>query len=69
MDEVGPIPDISHIRNRGKLITEADGAQYYCLGKIRIKITEHFPAKGKPIEELMADLVIHKIKEKVSKLP
>ena len=28
------------------------------------QITEHFPSDGKPIEELITDLIIHKTKEK-----
>lgn len=52
----------------GELITAANGEQYYIIGKNRIKITEHFPAKGKPIEELITDLITNKIKEKAAKL-
>ncbi len=48
----------------GELITAATGEQYYIIGKNRIKITEHFPVSGKPIEELITDLITHKIKEK-----
>lgn len=52
----------------GELITAANGEQYYIIGKNRIKITEHFPANGKPIEELITDLIAHKIKEKSAKI-
>lgn len=52
---------------RGELMTAADGKQYYIIGKNKIKITEHFPAKGKPIEELIIDLITNKIKEKAAK--
>ena len=48
----------------GELVTATTGEQYYIIGKNRIKITEHFPASGKPIEELIIDLITHKIKEK-----
>lgn len=48
----------------GEVMTVSNGEQYYVIGKDRIKITEHFPASGKPIEELIADLITHKIKEK-----
>ena len=48
----------------GELVTAATGEQYYIIGKNRIKITEHFPANGKPIEELITDMITHKIKEK-----
>ena len=47
-----------------KTITAEYGTQYFVMGKHRIKITEHFPGDGKPIEELITDLIIHKIKEK-----
>ena len=52
----------------GELITAANGEQYYIIGKNRIKITDHFPANGKPIEELITDLITHKTKEKVAKI-
>lgn len=51
----------------GQTVTTETGEQYYILGKNRIKITEHFPASGKPIDELVTDLIIHKIKEKAGK--
>lgn len=51
----------------GELITAANGEQYYIIGNNRIKITEHFPVSGKPIEELITDLIIHKIREKAAK--
>ena len=40
-----------------------NGSQYYIIGKNRIKITEHFPAGGKQLDELISELIIHKIKE------
>lgn len=56
-------------RNKmGELITAANGEQYYIIGNNRIKITEHFPASGKPIEELITDLIAHKIREKAVKI-
>ena len=51
----------------GRTITTETGEQYYITGRERIKITEHFPASGKHLEELITDLVVYKIKEKVSK--
>lgn len=47
----------------GRTITE-NGEQYFVVGKNRIKITEHFQPEGKPIEELVEDLINRKIKEK-----
>lgn len=52
----------------GELITAATGEQYYIIGKNRIKITEHFPTNGKPIEELITDLITHKIREKAAEI-
>lgn len=46
----------------GQTVTE-NGEQYYLVGKNRIKITEHFQPEGKPIEELVTDLITQKIKE------
>lgn len=51
----------------GEIVTGSDGKQYYVIGKDRIRITEHFPASGKPLDELIADLIIQKIKEKAVK--
>lgn len=51
----------------GEIVTGSDGKQYYVIGKDRIRITEHFPASGKPLDELIADLIIQKIKEKATK--
>ena len=44
-----------------------NGEQYYIIGKNRIKITEHFPTSGKQIDELIIDLIAHKIREKAGK--
>lgn len=52
----------------GELVTAANGEQYYIIGKNRIKITEHFPANGKPIEELITDLITRKIREKAAEI-
>lgn len=50
----------------GPIPTEAE-EQYFIMGKNRIKITEHFPTDGKQLGELIADLVIQKIKENAGK--
>ena len=52
----------------GELVTAANGEHYDLIGQNRIKITEHFPINGKPIEELITDLITHKIKEKAAKI-
>ena len=51
----------------GQTVTTESGEQYFIMGKNRIKITEHFPASGKPIDELITDLIVQKIKEKSGK--
>ena len=50
----------------GKTV-EINGEQYYIIGRNRIKITEHFPVDGKPIEELVTGLIINKIRENARK--
>jgi len=49
------------------LIVTVNEQQYFIMGKNRIKITEHFPATGKQVDELIADLIENKIKGKVGK--
>lgn len=51
----------------GYTVTSEDGEQYFIMGKNRIKITEHFPPDGKPIEELVTALIENKIKENTGK--
>ena len=55
-----PTPD----RARGKTIEE-NGTEYFEYNNVRIKITEHFPNDGKRIDELITELIRHKVKEKV----
>lgn len=55
-------PDID-----GLTVTTETGEQYFIMGKNRIKITEHFSPSGKPIEELVTDLIVQKIKENSGK--
>ena len=52
----------------GEVITAATGEQYYIIGKNKIKITEHFPASGKQLDELIMDLITQKIKEKAAEI-
>lgn len=51
----------------GLTVTTPTGEQYFIMGKNRVKITEHFPTDGKQLDELIADLVIQKIKENAGK--
>lgn len=52
----------------GLTVTTETGEQFFIIGKNRIKITEHFSANGKQLDELVTDLIIHKIKENVGKI-
>lgn len=54
-------------RQKGITVTDANGYQYYVLGKTRIKITEHFIDNGKSIDNLLSDLIQAKIKEEITK--
>ncbi len=38
---------------------DEDGQEYFYIGKNRIKITEHFPEKGKTMGELIEDLILY----------
>ena len=39
----------SNNKNSGTLLTEKDGTQYFVMGKVRIKESEHFAQDGKPV--------------------
>lgn len=52
---------------RGQTIEE-NGQEYFVIGNLKIKITEHFPDNGKEIQELVAELITHKIKENVIRI-
>ena len=43
----------------GFLFTDTDGTQYFVMGKIRIKVSEHFAKDGKPIGTLLQDVIQH----------
>lgn len=43
----------------GRLIVGEDGAQYFICGKSRIKVSEHFASEGKPLSELLEDVIQH----------
>lgn len=43
----------------GTLQMMADGIQYFVIGKNRIRITEHFAEKGKPLDALMVNVIQH----------
>lgn len=41
------------------LFTDTDGTEYFVMGKIRIKVSEHFAKNGKPIGTLLEDVIQH----------
>ena len=43
----------------GQVIKEENGTQYFVCGNNRIKISEHFAAGGKPLGDLIVDVVRH----------
>ncbi len=43
----------------GTMLTAADGTQYFVIGKVRIKVSEHFAENGKPLDSLLEDVIQH----------
>ncbi len=43
----------------GQLVTMENGTQYFVCGNNRIKISEHFATKGRPLGELIVDVIQH----------
>ena len=46
----------------GKVMKAENGKQYFVYGNSRIKISEHFAMGGKPIGDLIVDVVRHTAK-------
>lgn len=49
----------SNTNNSGAMLTATDGTQYFIMGKIRIKVSEHFAEDGKPLNSLLEDVIQH----------
>ena len=49
----------SNNKNSGTLLTEKDGTQYFVMGKVRIKVSEHFAQDGKSLDSLLEDVIQH----------
>ena len=49
----------SNNENSGTLLTEKDGTQYFVMGKVRIRVSEHFAENGKPLNSLLEDVIQH----------
>ena len=43
----------------GQVIQAENGTQYFVCGRNRIKISEHFAAGGRPLDDLIVDVVRH----------
>ena len=58
---------MNNIPTEGRTVIE-NGEQYFIMGKNKIKIVEHFPDEGKQLDELITDLIAHKMKEKSAEI-
>nr|DAL75893.1 MAG TPA: hypothetical protein [Caudoviricetes sp.] len=47
--------------DNGALHSTEDDAQYFVIGKVRIKISEHFAKEGKPFTSLLEDVILHAV--------
>ena len=54
------------IQQTGQLVTMGDGTQYFICGNNRIKISEHFAAEGRPLGDLIVDVIQHTADKGVS---
>ena len=50
----------NNTNNSGTMLTAADGTQYFVMGKIRIKVSEHFAENGKPLMIYLYQRVLYK---------
>ena len=44
---------------KGQFLRKENGVQYFICGKSRIKVSEHFATEGRPLGELIADVIRH----------
>ena len=42
--------------------TELNGEKFFYIGNIRIKVSEHFNKDGKPLEDLLEDVIKYSAK-------
>lgn len=47
------------IQQTGQFVTMENCAQYFVCGNNRIKISEHFAAEGRPLGDLIVDVIQH----------
>ncbi len=48
------------LENTSFYVTEPDGTQYFYCGDTRIKVSEHFAETGKPMSDLVKDVIQYK---------
>ena len=53
---IKPIPDIENI---AYYKTTREGKLYFCCGKTRIEVVEHFADQGKTLGVLVEDVITH----------
>ena len=53
---IKPIPDIENI---AYYKTARDGKLYFCCGKTRIEVVEHFADHGKHLGTIVEDVITH----------
>ena len=53
---IKPIPDIENI---AYYKTARDGKLYFCCGKTRIEVVEHFADHGKHLDTIVEDVITH----------
>ena len=52
----------------GRYMYSKDGQLYFVHGKNHIKVTEHFPSTGKPMDLLLEDLIQFSAKQQDDEL-
>ena len=57
------------LENTSHYGTELDGTTYFYCGNTRIKVVEHFPESGKPMEALVEEVIRYAGKEKQRDIP
>lgn len=50
----------------GQVITVEDGKQYFVCGKTYIEISEHFAQDGKPLGDLIEDVILYTADHRIS---
>ena len=58
---MGKTKNENYINHRGTILTDRDGTQYFVMGKVRIKVSEHFAKEGKPLDCLLEDVIQHAV--------